>query len=332
LDGYLRDLPGVERMGIVSEPAPVNSFVEGRKVVSQLRYADGEYWKIMEFEFLEGAPFGAEDERSANYVAVISASTRQKYFGAEQCLGKMLGAGGIRYRVVGVVEDVPAYRMAACGDIWVPVSTNRDPNFRDELRGGFVGIFLAGSRGDFDTIRDAFRARLSTVQLPDERLDRVRGRPMTRLEEIARAQGGSDMDSPVVAQLLAGVGIGVLLFMLLPTINLINLNVSRIFERSSEIGVRKAFGASSANLVRQFVFENIVLCLVGGIIGIVGSIFLLRAINGSGLITHAEFGLNWRIFAYALGLAVVFGCMSGVYPAWRMARMNPVAALRGETR
>jgi putative ABC transport system permease protein len=332
LDGYLRDLPGVERMGIVSEPASVNSFVEGRKVVSQLRYADGEYWKIMEFEFLEGAPFGVEDERSGNHVAVISASTRQKYFGAEPCLGKMLEAGGIRYRVVGVVENVPAYRFAAFGDIWVPVSTNRDPNFRDELRGGFVGIFLAGGRGDFDTIRDAFQARLATVQLPEERLDRVRGTPMTRLEEIARAQGGSDMDSPVVAQLLAGVGLGVLLFMLLPTINLINLNVSRIFERSSEIGVRKAFGASSGNLVGQFVFENIVLCLVGGIIGIVGSIFLLRAINGSGLIAHAEFGLNLRVFAYALGLAIIFGCMSGVYPAWRMARMNPVAALRGETR
>src|SRR5205823_11383630 len=65
------------------------------------------------------------------------------------------------------------------------------------------------------------------------------------------------------------IGIFIFLFMLLPTINLVNINISRIMERSSEIGVRKAFGASSGKLVMQFVFENIILTLLGGIIGVI---------------------------------------------------------------
>lgn len=332
LDHYMRDLPGVERMAIVSSPKHVSSFVKGEKIVSQLRYADDEFWNIMEFTFLQGAPYGAEVERNGSQVAVVSRTTAQKFFGDEPALGKMLEVSGERYRVVGVVEDVPLYRMAAAGDIWVPVSTNRDPNFRDQFRGEFEGILLARDRGDFDTIRDAFQSRLATVQFDDDHYNRIRGIPMTRLQELARSQVYSEPESPATLRLMLTLGSAALLFMLLPTINLINLNVSRIFERSSEIGVRKAFGASSVNLVGQFVFENVVLCMVGGALGLVGAVFVLHLINGSGFIAHADFGLNLRVFAYALGLAILFGCMSGMYPAWRMARLNPVIALRGDTR
>ena len=79
--------------------------------------------------------------------------------------------------------------------------------------------------------------------------------------------------------LLAGLA---LLFVLLPTVNLVNINVSRIMERASEIGVRKAFGASARTLVGQFIVENVLLTLIGGLIGLVLSLFVLRALNESG--------------------------------------------------
>jgi putative ABC transport system permease protein len=123
-----------------------------------------------------------------------------------------------------------------------------------------------------------------------------------------------------------------LLFMSLPAINLVSINLSRILERSSEIGVRKSFGASGSALIGQFVIENVLLCLAGGVIGLVLSWCVLAAIGASGLIPHAKFGLNYRIFAYALFLATFFGVLSGVYPAWKMSRMHPVAALRGTPR
>ena len=130
-------------------------------------------------------------------------------------------------------------------------------------------------------------------------------------------------------QLLLMFIVLMILFMVLPTINLVNLNISRIMERTSEIGVRKAFGASSWTLVGQFVVENVLLTLLGGIIGFVLALIVLHMLTNSGLIQYAEFHLNYRIFFYALGLAVFFGVFSGVYPAWKMSRLHPVAALRG---
>jgi putative ABC transport system permease protein len=117
--------------------------------------------------------------------------------------------------------------------------------------------------------------------------------------------------------------------MALPAINLVNLNVSRIMERASEIGVRKAFGASSRTLVVQFVVENLALTIIGGLIGFLLAGFALSAINESGTIPYANLTLNTRIFAWGIGLSVVFGLLSGVYPAWRMSRVHPVVALKG---
>jgi putative ABC transport system permease protein len=118
-------------------------------------------------------------------------------------------------------------------------------------------------------------------------------------------------------------------FMILPTVNLVNINLSRILDRSSEIGVRKAFGASSWTLVGQFVVENVVLTLVGGAIGLVLAGAALHAINASGVIPYAQLALNFRVFLYGLAIALFFGLFSGVYPAWRMSRLHPVMALRG---
>ena len=98
------------------------------------------------------------------------------------------------------------------------------------------------------------------------------------------------------------------------------------------VGVRKAFGASSRVLVGQFIVENVVLTLVGGAVGFVGSFIVLRGITASGLIPYADLTLNIRIFLYGLLLAVFFGVFSGVYPAWRMSRLNPVQALKGAAR
>jgi putative ABC transport system permease protein len=112
----------------------------------------------------------------------------------------------------------------------------------------------------------------------------------------------------------------------------VNLNVSRIMERASEIGVRKSFGASSLVLVGQFLVENIALTIIGGAIGLVVAIWLLWVVNASGVILYADLRMNYRVFLAGLGFALFFGTVSGVYPAWRMSRRNPVQALKGASR
>ncbi|MEP6750824.1 MAG: FtsX-like permease family protein, partial [Bacteroidota bacterium] len=127
---------------------------------------------------------------------------------------------------------------------------------------------------------------------------------------------------------LTAIFIFVLLVMLLPTLNLVNINITRIMERSSEIGVRKAFGASSKTLVYQFIVENLILTLLGGLIGIVLSFIALQIINSANLIENLTLSINFTVLFFALLTCLIFGLLSGVYPAWRMSRLNVVTALK----
>src|SRR6201986_188074 len=137
-------------------------------------------------------------------------------------------------------------------------------------------------------------------------------------------------DQSGVALVLTIIGVFVFLFMLLPTLNLVNINVTRIMERSSEIGVRKAFGASSRTLVYQFIVENIILTLLGGIIGVVFSVVVLYIINSANLIANLTLTVNFTVLFIGLLVCLIFGLISGVYPAWRMSKLNVVACFKAQ--
>ena len=122
-----------------------------------------------------------------------------------------------------------------------------------------------------------------------------------------------------------------LLFMALPALNLVNLSLSRILERASEIGVRKAFGASSVTLTGQFLIESIVLTMLGALIGLGLSAWGLRLLGSIDVVPYADLSLNLRAFLYGLVVALVFAVISGAYPAWKMSRLHPVEALHGRS-
>jgi putative ABC transport system permease protein len=338
-DRYMRDLPGVERLSIYSTAATVASYRDGQRIDSYLKRTDADYWKILDFAFLEGGPITAVDVASARLVAVINETTRRRFFGGASAVGRVLEADGQRFEVVGVVPDVPMLRTIPFADIWVPVTTARNDAYRREVAGGFGAIFLAKSAADFPIIKEEFASRLRRVELPHpEQWKSIEAYPYTTLEDLAAtmlASGPGQLvwhGRPRVAVLWGFITGLMLLFMLLPTLNLVNLNVSRILERSSEIGVRKAFGAASSTLVGQFVVENVVLTLAGGLAALVLAPLVLHSLSVADVVPYARFTLNLRVFSYGLALAVFFGVLSGAYPAWRMSRLHPVTALKGGTR
>lgn len=332
LDRYVRTLPDVEKVSIHSEPAGVSAFKNGERIPLFVVRTDGEFWEILDFKFLEGAPFTAEDEKNANFVAVINESTRKKFFGEEHAVGKAIEADGQRFRIVGVVPNVPILRQIPFSDVWVPISTAKSNTYKQQLMGGFVGTILAKRRADLPAIQREFQSRLSRVELPNPKIyDKLESAAQT-LFEHAESQFFDNKVAQGGIALLGVILVLAVLFMVLPAINLVNINVSRILERSSEIGVRKAFGASRRTLIGQFVVENLALSLVGGLLGFILSFLVLAGLTSSGLIPYAEFHMNYRIFFYGLGLASFFGLFSGVIPAWKMSRLHPVAALRGRSR
>ena len=332
LTKYAADLPGVERMTIFTSSSNASTFRDGRKQTFETRWADAEFWRVMSFDFLEGAPFTDADDKRAAHVAVISDATRRRLFGDEPGVGRTIDLDATSYRVVGVVRDVPWYRHDTAAEVWVPLQTQTSSGYFERLLGGCIAVYLLQPDADRGQVQAAFHERLTRVEFEDpDRFHTVLGLPMTALERASNSflslqVGETAPRRFVLICLLAGLG-----FMLLPAVNLVNINLSRIYERSSEIGVRKAFGAAGPDLVLQFVVENVVLCLLGGAIGLAGAFVILKAATYLPQLPYLEFSLNWRIFLSAVVLATVFGLLSGVWPAWKMSRRHPVAALKGGT-
>ena len=335
LDRFVRpmkELPAVEAVTLFTLPETVVSYLGGRKIETSLKRTDGEFWQVMRFEFLEGGPFTAEDDREARFVAVINAATREKFFGGEPALGKKIEVDGQRFEVVGVVPNVPVMRIAPYADVWVPISTAKSDAYRTEVVGSFMSLIVARSRSDFGEIRSEVAARLTQAGslLDGKEYTELHGGADTPFEAFARLMLSGNLDQSQPRRLLLILGVLALTFMLLPTINLVNINLSRILDRSSEIGVRKAFGASSLTLVGQFVVENVVLTLVGAAIGLLLAWGALGAINASEMIAYSQLTINFRVFLAAVWIALFFGILSGAYPALRMSRLHPVEALKGK--
>jgi len=331
-DKYARTLPGVEALTIFSSFQSVATYLGDQRITSQMKRTDGNFWRVFDFTFIEGGPYGQADVDEARFVAVITRATRERLFpGAASALGKTFEADGQSFRIVGVVENVPDIRYVPFSDIFAPITTAKTDAYKRDIMGDFQAVALARTRDDLPIIREEFNARLSRLELPDKAYKTLVAPFETKYDAIARESPLADRSSPdrQGAKLTVFLAILALVFVTLPTVNLVNVNISRILERASEIGVRKAFGAPTRQLIAQFVVENVILTLLGGAIGLVLSGLVLRAMNQSGFIAHSAFTINARVFAYAVLIAFAFGVISGVYPAWRMARLHPVEALKG---
>lgn len=331
LSRHVKTMQSPERISIFSNKKSVSYYEGSKKHNLNVRRTDADYWKILDFTFLEGQPFTSRDEREAQQVAVINRHTKELLLEPGPAYGQNINLDGQTFFVTGVVENVPATHIVAFADVWVPISTSKTRDYREAMMGDFQALLLARSRSDFKTIKREYAAVLEQIDWPDPKsYNTMRGGADTRLETLARdvfdQQGAAEVSTGALSALIGGF---MLLFMLLPSINLTNINLSRILERASEIGIRKSFGASSRSLVAQFVAENIVLTAIGGLVGFIGAYAILWAITQSGLIPHAVFEPNHRVFGVGILMIFTFGLMSGVYPAWRMARMHPVEALRG---
>lgn len=332
LDEHARGLRGAERMGIAGGAHRVAIYVGGERTTVFLKRTDGEFWKILDFTFLEGGPFSSEDDKAGAKVAVINQAMRDRIFGGASALGKTIEVDGQGMKIVGVVSNVAILREVAFADIWAPIGSQRSDAYRSELVGSYTGIVLAKSKADFPALKEELAARVAAVPSPDPKMfDHLQGVLETRFESLARDMlpgSGQESHTGILRLVFALVTV---LFMALPAINLINTNLSRILERAPEIGVRKAFGASSRTLVGQFLVENIFLALIGGALGWIVSALILRAINLSGAVPYSTLHLNVRVLAWGVLLAGVFGVFSGLYPAWSMSRLDPVQALRGRS-
>jgi putative ABC transport system permease protein len=331
LDQHMKTLPGIENATIFTNVQSAGIYRDGARIDTMLKRTDGAYWQILDFDFLEGGPYSAADDDSGAHVAVINEEMREKLFDGRPAVGRTIELEGGTFRVVGVVPRGTFTQMMSYSQVWVPIGTLKSSDYRRQMLGGFQGAVLVRDRSDIPALKREFESRLTRVPIDDpKQFQFTKAGLDTSFETLARAVIGNRLyDERSVLILIAVLAVLALLFMALPALNLITLNLSRILERSSEIGVRRAFGAPRSSLVRQFVFENIVMTVIGGALGFALAAAIIPLVNRVAPFPDANFALNLRVFAWGMALAVFFGIFSGVYPAWRMSRLHPVDALRG---
>jgi putative ABC transport system permease protein len=330
LTHYVTTLKTPAKVAIASFFSPTNTYVNNKKLVINLKYTNDAFWDVMTFDFIEGKPYTLQQINNAEKVAVISEDTKKDYFGeVGNVVGKYIEADNVQYRVTGVVKSVPVIMPISYADLYVPYTASKVDYKHQELMGNYTAVILANSKDDLPKIKSEYASVVSKIK-PDKDFDKFISNADPYLASFLSGTPLGDAESGKVSKLTFIVSIFVLLFMLLPTLNLININISRIMERSSEIGVRKAFGASGATLVGQFIVENIILTFFGAVIGIVLSFIILQVINSSDMIANMHLTINLTVLMLSLVACLVFGLLSGVYPAWRMSKLQVVTALKAQ--
>jgi putative ABC transport system permease protein len=328
LEHYVSSLKTVQKMGISSSAKASNAYVNNKKLVIEYKYTNADYWNVLEYKFLEGKPFQQREIDNAELVAVISEETKKAYFGdAKTVIGKYISADNINYKVIGVVGNVSKTVNNFCGDMYLPYTISKDYKNND-LMGGYNAVLLARSEADVPTMKKEYDQMLKKVPIPKD-FDKIYSNADPFFASMTRRIAGDGTNSGLT-KVVSIISLFVLLFLLLPTINLVNINITRIMERSSEIGVRKAFGASSKTLVYQFIVENMILTFLGGMIGIILSVFVIYLINGANFVSNMHLSINLTVLFYSLIACIFFGLISGVYPAWRMSKLNVVMALKAQ--
>ncbi|MEY8612628.1 ABC transporter permease [Parabacteroides segnis] len=304
---------------------------------------DVTFWKIFQFRFLAGKPYTEEEFTSGIRKAVVSESLARRLFNTSDATGKTFLLNFEEYQVSGVVEDVPSIAQFCYAEMWIPF-TNRPSQIQgskwcDFILGHMQLYILAKKPGDFDAIRREAEenCRRYSANIPQYNFV-LNEQPDTVLRAWLRTDSFS---SPEFMKVFIQIFSVVLLLLLVPSINLTGMTASRMKKRMEELGIRKAFGAQNRTLLLQILYENLLLTLLGGLIGLLisyGLIFILKGWllgnydwDGSSLTASIDLSpgmlINPAIFGYTLIFCLVLNLMSALVPAWRALRRPIVDAL-----
>jgi len=333
---YVKPLRTPDLISLTTQARTGTSYIEGRKLTVQIRATDAAYWKILDFGLVSGRLLAPDDIDSGKSVAVINEATARDWFHGQAPLGKRIVVGSHSYEVVGIVRDEPQTSALSYSDVWVPITSGETRAWEQEFLGENQVLLYVNDPAKRDAMRDELAARVRPFNVnPDPvNYNTLRAPATTPFQELAALALGrndlrrDDWQSDPSALFIAVMIVVALLFMALPAVNMVNLNVGRIMERAPEIGLRKAAGAPTRVLVGQFIFENLVLTLLGGALAFAVAPVILGVLND--VFRHGQLRLNLPVFVAGLAFVGVFGVLSGAYPAWKMARLDPAAALKGQ--
>ncbi len=281
------------------------------------------YSTINPNDFFEGRFFDEEDDASAAQVVVLGFELKNDLFGNASAVGKNIRVDGKSFEVVGVMEPLGAAGFLDMDNVvYMPVKT-----VQKKITGEDYVLWIVASVDNMDQseataeeIRSIMREQ-HNITNPDKDDFAV-----TTMNEAVSLVGNIIFGITVLLVTLAGVSL------IVGGVGIMNVMYVSVVERTFEIGLRKAVGATDQDILRQFLTESVLLTVTGGLVGIIVGVFLSFLIS---VIAQSQ-GLSWSFHVSLLSIilstsfAIIVGLVFGVTPARRAAALDPIEAIRQE--
>ena len=276
-------------------------------------------YKIQSMQLTMGRFIAASDVKNNNRVCVIPEGTAEDLIGYKDCLGREISLNGIKYTVIGVLEDeeesLAAILSGGMKTAYIPytslmrLSTDNGSSISTFYIGASEGYTLDQAEEvmknllmeRFNQDEDAFS--ISSQNMIEEAMGRISNFLNILLGGIA-----------AISLIVGGIGI-------------MNIMLVTVTERTREIGIRKAIGASRRTILVQFLIEAVVLCMLGCALGIFVSWGILQIISAITVSASISFRLNGRVVVLSVLFCFLIGVVFGLYPANKAAKMKPIDAL-----
>jgi putative ABC transport system permease protein len=278
------------------------------------------YERIRNTAIATGRFLSEEDVLQRRRVVVIGENLRHELFSGLPALGGELKIGGVRFTVIGVLEkktQITNYEPPDDLTAFIPFTTFSgmiDTHYLQDI------VLLPASNQFRDRIEKDVRAALARAH--NFNVNDTRAVTIIEwnkfLAIITSVSLGLKILLTIIGTFTLSIG----------AVGVVNIMLVSVTERTREIGVRKAIGATRKNILAQFTMEAVTLCMVGGLMGILTGALLTLILHFAVGFLHASLSLTWVLIAFAV--SCIIGLVFGIYPAWKAANLDPIEALRYE--
>ena len=271
-------------------------------------------------DLVEGRIFSATEIEFGMPVCVIGPELSQTLFQDESPVNKVIQAQGQLFKIIGLLKKTGSVANGSGADraFVVPIRKGEQMGAGKELSYEITSVVKDPML--LSSTMDEARGIMRTVR--HDLADKEDSFEITQSASLA-----SSVEEVTGSLQIAGFGIG-LITLLGASIGLMNIMLVSVTERTHEIGVRKALGATPMRIRIQFLTEAIVICVIGGVVGII--LGLAAGNSVSVFLGNGKLVVPWAWIGMGLALCVSVGIFSGLYPAIKASRLDPVEALRFE--
>ncbi len=315
------------------------------------KFTDANFYSLYDFHFVVGRPYTDEQLQHADKCIVITDALARKIFGStEQALGRQLLLNYLPYQVIGIVREVSPLMRDSSADVYLPytVSDSRAHWQSQEVSyaGGLSvtvllkkGCTLQMLKDELEPYRVKYLSMLKQATGRDYEFQ-INARP--HWYRTLRFVETNDYTTADMLRNLQYPALLMLLLLLLPAINLSGLVSNRMESRCAEMGIRKAFGAKRRWLLREVINENLVLTLLGGVVGYALSWLFISAMRGNAMflalfereydpVSSVSLQLDMfftpMLFLIAFVCCAVLNLMAALIPAWTSLRKPIVESI-----